>query len=524
MKLPTAIFREYDIRGTVDDQLTAEVGRAIGQAVATLGWERLGRAPRLAVGRDNRPSGPALTHGLLSGIEAVGGHGVEVGELPTPALYFATHVLNVDGGVQVTGSHNPPEFNGFKVVLGGEAVAGPDIQGLRRLIEEGRTPGRPGGGRSEDGSVLPRYRDAIVQRNGPLPRKVKAVVDCGNGGSGRIAVETLERLGAEALEGVHRDEARDAIAAIHDDLDLARERAVALHDGIAIARQHRAVLTPPAPGTTGGASLFDEASKALDVGAGNRFATEHDLEAVELRRIVRAGHLDAAVHVEHVGREVERRRRQLAHLHAVAAHGLDAGEQAGRERGSGGAVVPPHGQPGCAPQALPPERRDRLPDGAPDLRRELVAHGAADVVLTKNGCRELHGGLPASATGRRRRGGGDRRHGAQPVAARFREVEQAVRANAEYEQAGDRHRHPGATQPTDAHARVGLLERLGLHVHRHNHREIVACRDHARKDENRGQRELPRRRGGGGDVPLAREPPRPRGTERGQHARGDGER
>src|SRR6266480_3884137 len=148
MKLPTAIFREYDIRGTVGDQLTAEVGRAIGQAVATLGWERLGRAPRLAVGRDNRPSGPALTHGLLSGIEAVGGHGVDVGELPTPALYFATHVLNVDGGVQVTGSHNPPEFNGFKCVLGGEAVAGPEIQGLRRLIEEGRTPGRPG--RSEE--------------------------------------------------------------------------------------------------------------------------------------------------------------------------------------------------------------------------------------------------------------------------------------------------------------------------------------------------------------------------------------
>src|SRR3989454_6810045 len=199
MKLPTAIFREYDIRGTVGDQLTAEVGRAIGQAVATLGWQRLGRAPGLAVGRDNRPSGPALTHGLLSGIETVGGHGVDVGELPTPALYFATHVLNVDGGVQVTGSHNPPEFNGFKLVLGGEAVAGPDIQGLRRLIEEGRTPGRPGGGRSEDGSVLPRYRDAIVQRNGPLPRKVKAVVDCGNGVASVIAVDTLQRLGAEVV-------------------------------------------------------------------------------------------------------------------------------------------------------------------------------------------------------------------------------------------------------------------------------------------------------------------------------------
>jgi len=199
MHPPAAIFREYDIRGIVGDQLTPEVARAIGQAIATLGWERLGRAPRLAVGRDNRPSGPGLAHGLLSGIEAVGGHGVDVGELPTPALYFATHVLNVDGGVQVTGSHNPPEFNGFKCVLGGEPVAGADIQDLRRLIEEGRTPGRPGGGRSEDSSILPRYRDAIVQRNGPLPRKVKVVVDCGNGVSSVIAVDALQLLGADVV-------------------------------------------------------------------------------------------------------------------------------------------------------------------------------------------------------------------------------------------------------------------------------------------------------------------------------------
>ena len=199
MHPPAAIFREYDIRGIVGDQLTPEVARAIGQAIATLGWQRLGRAPRLAVGRDNRPSGPGLVHGLLSGIEAVGGHGVDVGELPTPALYFATHVLNVDGGVQVTGSHNPPEFNGFKCVLGGDAVAGADIQDLRRLIEEGRTPGRPGGGRSEDSSILPRYRDAIVQRNGPLPRKIKVVVDCGNGVSSVIAVDALQRLGADVV-------------------------------------------------------------------------------------------------------------------------------------------------------------------------------------------------------------------------------------------------------------------------------------------------------------------------------------
>ena len=199
MKLPAAIFREYDIRGTVGDQLTVDVARAIGQALATVGWERLGHAPKLAVGRDNRPSGAEYAGGVLTGIAAAGGVAVDVGELPTPALYFATHTLDVDGGIQVTGSHNPPEFNGFKLVLGPEPIYGAEIQGLRRLIEEGRTRARPGGRRSQDGTVLPRYRDAIVERNGPLPRRVKTVVDCGNGVASVIAVDTLRRLGAEVI-------------------------------------------------------------------------------------------------------------------------------------------------------------------------------------------------------------------------------------------------------------------------------------------------------------------------------------
>ena len=181
------------------DQLTAQAARAIGQAVATLAWARLNRAPRLAVGRDNRPSGPALAEGVLSGIEAVGGHGVNIGELPTPALYFATHVLDVDGGVQVTGSHNPPEFNGFKLVLAGEAIHGPEIQELRRVIEDDRTPDRPGGSQSRDHGVLARYRDAVVQRNGPLPRRVKVVVDCGNGVSSLVAADALRQLGADVV-------------------------------------------------------------------------------------------------------------------------------------------------------------------------------------------------------------------------------------------------------------------------------------------------------------------------------------
>jgi phosphomannomutase/phosphoglucomutase len=200
MNLPAAIFREYDIRGTVGDQLTPEVARAVGQAFVTLwGGKTWEERPRLAVGRDNRPSGKALANAVIEGIMAAGGTAVDVGELPTPALYFATHVLSVDGGVQVTGSHNPPEFNGLKLTLGGEAVFGQDIQRLRERIMAGRLLAGPGGTRESDTSILSRYREAIIERNGPLPRRVRVVVDCGNGVSSLIAVETLRQLGAEVV-------------------------------------------------------------------------------------------------------------------------------------------------------------------------------------------------------------------------------------------------------------------------------------------------------------------------------------
>lgn len=197
MKLPAAIFRQYDIRGTVGDELTPAVAHAVGQAYATLAWERLGRAPRVAVGRDNRPSGPALAAGVRDGIVAAGGAAVEVGELPTPALYFATHTLDVDGGVQITGSHNPPEFNGFKMVLAHGAVFGDDIQRLYRLIADGKLINKAGGTHTTPHSPLPAYRDAIVSHNGPLVRRVKVVVDCGNGVTSLVAVDTLRRLGAD---------------------------------------------------------------------------------------------------------------------------------------------------------------------------------------------------------------------------------------------------------------------------------------------------------------------------------------
>ncbi len=199
MRVPATIFRQYDIRGTTGDQLTPELAGAVGSAYATLATERLGRPPRVAVGRDNRPSGPALARAVRHGIVTAGGTAVDVGELPTPALYFATHTLPVDGGVQVTGSHNPPEFNGFKMVLAGQAVYGDDIQELYRLIVEERLAIRAGGEEQTETGVLAAYRDAIVQHNTPLVRRVKVVADCGNGVISLVAIETLRAIGCDVV-------------------------------------------------------------------------------------------------------------------------------------------------------------------------------------------------------------------------------------------------------------------------------------------------------------------------------------
>ncbi len=199
MDVPATIFRQYDIRGTTGDQLTPALARAVGAAFVTLAHERLGRAPRIALGLDNRPSGPGLADAVAQGIVEAGGSVVEVGVVPTPALYFATHVLAVDGGLQVTGSHNPPEFNGFKMVLANEAVFGDDIQRIYQLIATDRLDRIAGGRRESDSSVLAAYRAAIVRRNTPLPRRVKVVVDCGNGVTSLVAIETLRDLGCDVV-------------------------------------------------------------------------------------------------------------------------------------------------------------------------------------------------------------------------------------------------------------------------------------------------------------------------------------
>jgi phosphomannomutase/phosphoglucomutase len=197
MIFPRTVFREYDVRGIVGEQLTPDLAHHLGRGFASVVAERLGRPPVLVVGRDNRPSGDALAAAVRDGIVAAGGVAIDVGTLPTPALYFAVQALATDGGVQVTGSHNPPEFNGFKMVITGGSMHGEAIQQLwERIAVEQYSSGV--GSHASDASILGRYREAIVSRH-TLARPVKAVVDCGNGVASLIAVSTLQALGVEVV-------------------------------------------------------------------------------------------------------------------------------------------------------------------------------------------------------------------------------------------------------------------------------------------------------------------------------------
>jgi phosphomannomutase/phosphoglucomutase len=197
MRIDPVIFRQYDIRGVVGVDLTPEVARLVGSAVGSEARDRLGHAPALAVGRDNRPNGEALAAALIEGLVATGAKVLAVGLVPTPTLYFAIHHLRADGGVQITGSHNPPEFNGFKMVLGGLPFAGDDIQGLRARIERDRFA--TGRGNISAYAILEAYHQEVVGRIGALGRPIRVVVDCGNGTAGLAGPALLEALGADVV-------------------------------------------------------------------------------------------------------------------------------------------------------------------------------------------------------------------------------------------------------------------------------------------------------------------------------------
>ena len=196
MSTPEHIFRQYDIRGLVSDELTPEVAEGVGRAYATLASGHLGRPARIAVGQDNRPSSPALAESLIRGLNGAGADAVDIGTVPTPALYWAEKTLPTDGGIQITGSHNPPEWNGIKMTLEGRSVYGDQIQALKNAILQ-REFGE-GAGDSERVDVLDRYVADVAGRF-DLARPVKVVLDCGNGVGSLVGVELLEALGVEVV-------------------------------------------------------------------------------------------------------------------------------------------------------------------------------------------------------------------------------------------------------------------------------------------------------------------------------------
>jgi phosphomannomutase/phosphoglucomutase len=197
MNIPAPeIFKAYDIRGIVGKTLTPEAVRAIGQA---LGSEAAARKQKtIAIGRDGRLSGPQLAAALAEGINAAGIDVLDIGCVPTPLAYFAAYQLGTHSAVSVTGSHNPPDYNGLKMVLGGETLYGEQIQALRRRIETGDVVHAKRPGKLRHADVRKAYLDRIVG-DVKLARKMKIVVDCGNGVAGELAPELFRRMGCEVI-------------------------------------------------------------------------------------------------------------------------------------------------------------------------------------------------------------------------------------------------------------------------------------------------------------------------------------
>jgi phosphomannomutase / phosphoglucomutase len=195
MGISAGIFRQYDIRGVVGTDLTTDAARAVGRAYAAYVSDR-GARGAIAVGRDNRPSGQVLRNALVGGLTECGVDVVDIGVVPTPLLYWSLHHLDVAGGIQITGSHNPPEYNGFKMCVGTESLHGEEIQQLYRIQAAGSFPAGSGRVRSEE--VIDRYVADIASRVGRLSRPLRVVVDCGNGAGSLVAEKLFSRLGVDA--------------------------------------------------------------------------------------------------------------------------------------------------------------------------------------------------------------------------------------------------------------------------------------------------------------------------------------
>ncbi len=193
--LPREIFKAYDIRGIVGTTLTPGIVESIGRSIGSEARER--RKREITIGRDGRLSGPELCAALARGLRAAGIDVIDIGPVATPMLYFAAHHFGTLSGVMLTGSHNPPQYNGIKIMLAGETLAGDAIQRLRERIEGGQLASGSGGYRQEN--IAEGYLARITGEI-KLARPMKIAIDCGNGIAGATAPELYRRLGCEVTE------------------------------------------------------------------------------------------------------------------------------------------------------------------------------------------------------------------------------------------------------------------------------------------------------------------------------------
>jgi len=200
MSIPEHVFREYDVRGLVDRELTPEFARRLGNGFGSfLREESKGQAQAIVLGRDHRTSSPGLAEAFSAGVRAQALDVLDIGVVPTPVTYFAAHTLPVDGLCMITGSHNPPEYNGFKIGIGKSTLAGHQIQELKRHVILAQGPRvRPGRERAVE--VLAPYVDLIAHTLGRAERPLKVVVDAGNGTGGLVGPQLLRRLGHDVIE------------------------------------------------------------------------------------------------------------------------------------------------------------------------------------------------------------------------------------------------------------------------------------------------------------------------------------
>jgi len=193
--LPDEIFKAYDIRGIVGKTLSTDIAKKIGQAI---GSEAIDRGVKsIVVGRDGRLSGPALVEALSAGLTSCGVNVIDIGRVPTPVVYFAAHELGTQSCISVTGSHNPPDYNGFKMVLAGETLSGDAIKGLRQRYLDDRL--HTGTGTITHQDIGDRYVNRITS-DIHLQRPLKVAVDCGNGVAGELAPRLLREIGADVFE------------------------------------------------------------------------------------------------------------------------------------------------------------------------------------------------------------------------------------------------------------------------------------------------------------------------------------